>query len=485
MGLFSKKSKQISADEPGVIGTEDEVLGFFDELFRQRLPITIRNKEKKRWICNIYSLDVDNKVMRIEDSPGLLENNNMPIQGGFALDRVWFLFQTRLIVHGGKPYLRLPTLVKQGERRKAPRVTLPTRDKVAVSILESLGKGVGLTGYGVDISTDGMCLVIDRAIRLDNEQKLSVHSELLKRGTHLMIVKVKGIPGVPQFEAEGIVNRISGPGTWKLAIQFAKIPGSAKGALESFVSSRYNPPQPIRRSFKKRQEMQAKMEESRDKEPVSKSSEPIREIPRDSKGQIKFVKDDFGPRSDQESENEVKVSQSPTEYKPSRSFLSSTLAPPPPPPLASDPKDEPPAQVELEPLIQLEPLEPQEPLKPILLSLGEELRDVLDFFKEATQYDWIHVDSPMRFLKYLNERKTSHLLLPIEYKGQSMLEYLEKINNMGVLKDVDIIVFSTEPVSPRDIIKCKILGIEHRFILPLESPKEILDIISASNPDPQ
>ncbi|MGE5343684.1 MAG: hypothetical protein ACM3SY_19620 [Candidatus Omnitrophota bacterium] len=483
MGIFTKKTKD-TIEGPDIIGTEDEILGTLDEVFKQRIALTVRTKEK-RWICNIYSLDIAKRVMRIEESHGITDCNNEPVQCGFALDRAWFVFQSKIVLSSdNKPHLLIPRAIKQMERRKNNRGTFSLREKVSVSILESLGRGVGLTGTAVDISTDGLCLVIDRAIRMENEQKLGIHSGLLDRGTSLAIIKVKGIPGVPSFEAEGIVNRISGPGSWKLAVQFTKLPGSIRSAIEKFVSSRFIAPTLMRRSYQRKMEMQKKREEQRDPEP----EKPKKDLPPAQQGgarsSIKFV------------DENVSLS----ELTPSPKAKPQPAPAPPAPPLkpwktpdfkapaespesiASDPTEK---TEKTEAADQPQPPAPpakDESLKPVLLSLGDALKDALTFLSDVSEYDWIHIDSPMRIIKCLNERKTGYLMLPVSYKNQSMVEYLEKITHMGVLKEVNVLLFLSEPISPRDMVKCRILGIQHFIILPLEGSDQILDIISPNSP---
>jgi hypothetical protein len=58
-----------------------------------------------------------------------------------------------------------------------------------------------------------------------------------------------------------------------------------------------------------------------------------------------------------------------------------------------------------------------------------------------------------------------------------MLDYLEKISNMGVLNGVDIILFSEEKIPPKDLIKCRMLGIQHTIQLPLSTKDQLLGII--------
>jgi hypothetical protein len=444
LALFGKKQKDFSG-VPGVIFEEDEILGYFDELFRQRLPVTIRTKESQ-WECNLYFIDVKNKLLRVEDSLGLKENQNKPVQCGFSLDRSWFLFQSKLIFFDDKPHLIMPAAIKHHDRRKSPRGSISPRENVRVSVLQSLGAGVGISGLASDASVGGISLVIERAIKMENEQKLTVHRDLLPKGTELMIVKVNRIPGVPPFEVPGILNRFFRQKEWKMAIEFPKIPGPIKAAIEKFVESRYIPFRPVKRSYQRRQEM----ERERERENAAPQEKQSQEIFQDAQLNPENFQDaELNPEKLQARASVLNIPDVPE--------TSISI-----PDFNEEPGEEFPAEEETF------PSEIEQPRQPMVLSIGEELKEALAF-----------LENTMRILKFLRERKSGFLLLPPEYKEQSMLEYLEKISSMGVLTDVVIIVLSKEQISPKDMIKCRMLGIQH--ILPLQSSDQVLGIISAAD----
>jgi hypothetical protein len=363
----------------------------------------------------------------------------------------------------------MPSAIKQSERRKNPRSAFSPREEVGVSVLQTLGAGIGVTGTVTDVSTGGICLTIERALKLENEKQVTVRSDLLPKGTELMLIKIKGIPGVPTFETNGIVNRISGPGKWKLAIELLKIPAPIKAAIEKFVKSRYHKPIPVRRSYQKRQEMQKQRELEREQEKQEAAAQETQQDTRPGRSEgIKFVKDDLSPEA---------VEQ----------ITGASLEPEPEP----EPKTKPEPKFEPEPQFTPEPeFAPDgegmplstEPLKPILISLGKQLQEQLVFLSEAEQYEWVHVDTPVKIIRFLRERKTDFLLLPLEYKRQGMLEYLEKVSGMGLLKDVGIILLTGEQISPKDMVKCRMLGIQHIIELPLPNPGQVLDIIKSKAP---
>jgi hypothetical protein len=456
VALFSKKSK-IKDDQPGVFAAEDEIFGFLDEIFQQRSPLSVRTKTK-HWDCSIYFLDVNRKILRIEDSFGLLENDGKPVLCGFSLDRTWYQFQSKINFKDGKPHLLLPKAIKMSERRKKPRAGISPREQVNVTILQSLGAGVGFTGVATDIGPGGICLKIDRALKLESQKEIKVRPDLIPKGTQLMIVKVKGVPGVPTFECQGITNRISGPGTYKLALKFAKLPSKIEAAIENFVNSRYHPPRPLRRSYKKRQEMQKQrelemQEREQERERAKETNTTQPDTPAKPDGQEKpsevtFVKDELAP------DNLENINVDPFKGEP---IFEETARQEDAPPSA-----------------------PAESMKPMLLSLGTDLVEPLGFLADIDGYEWIHVGTPMKIIKHVRERKSGFLFLPPAYKRQSMLEYLEKMSGMGVLQNIDIVLMANEPLAPKDMIKARVLGIQHIFELPLQSSEKVIELINAA-----
>jgi len=427
----------------GDVNSEDEVLGYIDELYSQRFPIEVRLREKSK-ICDIYFLDVSRKLVRIQDDPEFANYDKKTVLCGFSLDQNWFSFQAKLIIFDGKPHLELPMTVTQVERRKHRRANISARENVNVTALEGLGAGVGVFGTAVNVNVEGICIAIDRAMQLQNEKTITPSYDMLKKGTKLMVIKVNRIPGVPVFQCEAVVNRIGRKAKWMLALEFEKLPGPIRSAIEKFVQSRYVPNKAVRRSYKRRLEMQKKREMDRQPQPAeSTNSVSSKEKPKE----LIFVQE---PTAE-------------TSFKTAAQQLEMII------PVADDNEQH---------QDDLKFSDAEQPLKPVLISLGDELKDELSFLLDVDEYEWVHAQTPMKIIKFLNERKAGFLLIPPEFNSQSMLEYLERIAGMGVLSGVEIILFTKESLPPKDLIKSRMLGIQHVIALPLENADQVLKIIS-------
>jgi hypothetical protein len=427
VALFSKKQKV--GNLPGAIQVEDEIHGYIDEVVRQRSPILIRTKTKS-WDCALYSFDIKTKLIRIEDSAGLAEYKEKPVQCGFPLDGTYFMFASKLIFKANKPHLMIPTAIQRKERRKKPRATLSSRGGAKAAMMQSLGAGVGVTGAVIELSENTFGMNVERAIMMENERKLPVNQDLLKKGEKMMVVKVSGISGVPTFTVEGVILRITQRGGWKISVQLKKLNSKFHAALGKFVTTRFMPYKPTKRSYQRRLDF----EKGREKEEEEKKQKIAQQ--EDSNGtpsgreKITFV---------QEAANEPAIESVP-------------------------PNDEP------APVLK--------PKEPVLLSIGENLKETLGFLNDISGFRWVHVESPLKIIKTLNDTKPAFLFSTLVFKRQPMLDYLEKISSMGVLGDVGIILLSDDQLPPKDLIRCRMMGIQHTLKLPLQSPAQVLDIIS-------
>ncbi len=450
MALFSRRKKSGSG-----ICTEDEILGFIDDVVRNRQKLTISSK-KITVVTSVYSVDDKNKIIRVQNDPELEYLEDQAVICGFSLDRTWYVFKSKVITHEGRIHVTLPEEIQRKERRKSNRTTISLREKVKVAALEGLGTGIGVTGMAVDVGTGGICMAIERAMVMQNEREVNPGYNLLDEGTELMIVKVNRLPGIPPFEVPGIVNRIDRVGKWRLAIQFSKMPGKTEALIKNLLDSRRSPVRTVRRSRKRRMEMDA----ARKKEEAETATEAAVEAK--SEALDEPVTPEETPPS-----NNNRVTFTPLKTQPSSPATAETQM--------TESQDSP---VSTPAAAPIEPPTPPEPPEDCLLSLGDELDKHLDLLKTKTTIKWLHVDNPLRIVRNLNEKHPRFLLLPLKFREQSMLDYLQKIAGMGVLKEVKIILLSDEEIPMREIVKSKMLGIKHMLKLPLENPDQLLEIIN-------
>lgn len=468
MALFAKKQKK---SIPGKeINTEDEILGYLDDISRYRITLTIQ-AGKETLNSSVYSAEEKEGIIKIQGDPILEEFVNKNVVCGFPMDNTYYIFNTKVVMHEYRPQLAMPDQILRKERRKSPRTNFTPRQQVKVAVLQGLGSGTGVTGLAVDVNLNGICLAIERALSLQNERELSPGGHLFKPGDQLAIVKVNKIPGVPVFDITGTVNRVFLSGKWKLAIEFSKLPGNIRTLLDRLLKERCPKFHPVRRSRKKRLEMDA----------IREQEEAQQETVEPEKPRMKSIT--FSSAEEQEPEappaEETEAAPETETAADTETIVEPDVETELEPEAISEPEveGEPEPEPQLIPVPEPEPQPEPELLTNALISLGEILDRHLSFLEDQADLTWIHVDNPLRIVRNLNEKHPRFLLLPLTFNEQSMLDYLQKINSLGVLKDVEVIIFSEEDVPPKEIIKSKMLGIKHMLKLPLESPAQLLEIL--------
>lgn len=399
MPLFSRK-KAKPKDVAGVITELDEILGYLDEVYRKRLPL-VYTHNRKTYETDILMMESKHKALRIQQGSSSRIPHDANVTVGFALDKTWWTFKSKFQLIDNKPYIAIPQVIKHNERRQAPRTAFSPREQVKVTVL-SLSGGHGVFGMAKDISSDGMCMYIDKAMKVSGEKEIPPSPDIFKPGSKLEMVKLNRVPGCPLLEIQGVAKRVYQDGRkWCFAFQFAKLSKAHETMIAKFIEPRVLEFRYTKRSLKKRQEMDAE----RGVTPAGGSNTSI-----------------GGPTT----------SDAPAKKK--------------------------------------KKAEPVEAPKIKLLVVGEELIEKLAFLGEdKTGLEVIPGLSPVTIIKVLTEDKPKAMICPVEFKGRSMLEVLEKVAAMGVGQDVRTVICSEE-IQASDRIKFKMNQIEDVYDLPIEDP---------------
>ncbi len=431
MPLFSrKKSKNTEA----TISTEDEVMGYIDELYRKRVPISICLK--KKWVhSDILFFDEKNKLIRIQQDllPALANGTDLTV--GFALDRTWWTFKTKYANVNDKPHLLVPKGINHTERRRNLRCSFTAREQVKVTVLEGLGSGNGVFGMAVDISTGGISLTIEKAMYLANEREIPPSENLFKPGTKLALVKINRIPGCQLMELSGIAKRVWRDGRWRIAIEFTNLSKKDYAAITRFIEPRTLEFKPVKRSKKRREEMDER-----------------RATPRPGSSGKERGDEDGG-------DNETSTASSTaTEKAPPATAAKATATPTEPKPAATPAADSD---------------------RPTLLIFGDDILTEVPFLNAGNSpFEVVVCNTPIRAVKVITEDNPALILCGTEFKGRAITEVLEKINNMGVLKDKKVVVCGNDLTS-KDLIKLKMMKIETVVPLPIKTAGEFLAALNS------
>lgn len=254
MALFFKKKVSAPADS---ISSEDEILGYMDDILSSRSVITVKcGKEKPE--CRPYSIDDSKKLLLIENVGRVSDFNGKTVTCGFALEGFYFNFKTALSMVDGRPALKYPSFIEVSDRRDGGRTSLISRESPQVSILEEFGGGIGVNGELLNIGPGGACVKVIRVMDIRAEKEISHSRANFSKGHKFMLVRVKSFGGVHSFDASGEV-------VWtaygKIGIKFTSIPSGNKKEIKRFVESRQHDKTPVKRSRQKKEEMKKQREQ--------------------------------------------------------------------------------------------------------------------------------------------------------------------------------------------------------------------------------
>lgn len=275
MGLFKKKSHLPPGD---AVTGRDNILGYFDVMMTLRTPLSMVIK-KKTYPSAVYTIHDRKNMIRIQH-PGIDPPERDWISFGFSMDNTWFVFQSILASNKGNIFMLAPDIIHHRERRKYPRCSFTSRENVNVSVLQDLGKGIGVTGPILNISPGGFLMNIQRAMSLEAEKQVPLRPDLYKKGTRLFLIKIKNLAGLGGRELKGTVVGIRRSGShYHLAVAFLQPPERVLEILQTLVDSRVLPFKPVTRSRRRLLEQRRQ----RKKEAESKIKDnPAREENRES-----------------------------------------------------------------------------------------------------------------------------------------------------------------------------------------------------------
>jgi CheY-like chemotaxis protein len=210
MGSFFKRSEE--GGEPGQ-RDPSSILAYMEELERLRAPVHMSpaNNEK-------VSLAI--RIVRVDEQKGLglvlSRGTAAPLSAGqemllaFTMDGMRFVAPLTITVppSDGKGEATLPQVVYHAERRAKMRARFGPREKAVVTVLEGLFEGTGATGRLVDLSMEGLCMQIERAMSIQLSRPVSIQSRLFQPGLILPIVRIQQIVSTPTLECSGRVAHI-------------------------------------------------------------------------------------------------------------------------------------------------------------------------------------------------------------------------------------------------------------------------------------
>lgn len=99
----------------------------------------------------------------------------------------------------------VPTQLTLCDRRRHKRHPFRPRERVDVLAQDGAVPGHGLTGPLSNLSLGGLCLRVDRIVRLDSGLRIPPSTAFFERGRALPLLRILNLPKVPLLEARGSI----------------------------------------------------------------------------------------------------------------------------------------------------------------------------------------------------------------------------------------------------------------------------------------
>lgn len=209
MGLLDRFMKGPDESREPEMRDREMILAYFEEMARTRQTLTMTQKDDDL-VPHQVTVQLFNDARR-ELTLGLRRALSedlaakTPLTLVFTLDGHRLKAQVKYLSRGG--YLQivvtLPEKVQFAERRSKLRAKFGAREKATVTVLQGLFEGIGVAGKLVNLSLEGLCLQVDRAIQVAGDKRIKIDEHLLPAGTKLMLVRLLDLPQLPTLECSG------------------------------------------------------------------------------------------------------------------------------------------------------------------------------------------------------------------------------------------------------------------------------------------
>jgi CheY-like chemotaxis protein len=324
---------------------------------------------------------------------------------------------------------QLPRTVQFADRRMAMRTRIGSREKATAAIFESLMDGVAASGRLLNVSMEGLCMRLERAMQTQGDKRMAPHVDLFHEGQKLQIVRLLNLPHLPNLECSGEirfsrVNQEGGP--ILLGIHLEGIGSNENSLLHQFMARRLPT---FGRTF-----------------PIRRRRGATDEVP-------------IGGEDLEETRDEIDVILE----EPSTDFLedttSSTLEV-----LNSSPEDR---------LIRL-----RRRGKHFLIIMPDDLdRSIFIKTLQTSQYScFFEAKNLVQGLEMSKKAQIDVIFLDQQIGPLTGTEVAQRLRKMGRLDGVPIFQFMHEP-DMRALISAKAAGVNHVVKLPVDFDRELKDLL--------
>ncbi len=237
MGWKEILGKRLAPDsEPGLTDPQ-QILAYLEELCRLRTSclLKFRKDDLTPAAVKVESINEEQHTFTVSLSralPAAIEDSPS-LELTFPLDRGRFRCSVLFLQRGGylQAVLGLPLRIKQAERRIGPRARFGSRERASVTLIESLGSGLGATGKLRTLGMGGLSLRVDRMISIADDRRLNPSIAPFAKGQQFLLLRINDLPHAPMVECgASLAYALATPEGPVLGLQFEGL-----GTLETRI----------------------------------------------------------------------------------------------------------------------------------------------------------------------------------------------------------------------------------------------------------
>lgn len=225
--------REVQDTEPELFDRQ-QILAYLEELGRLRTPcqLRFRSDDIAPATVRVELVSEEAETFTVSLSRALPPDieAHPSLEFTFPLDKGRFRCSVHYHQRGGylQAVLGLPLRVKLAERRKQPRARFGPRERASVTLLESLGRGVGASGKVRDLSMNGLSMRVEKMISIGDDRRIPPSLGHFQSGQRFLLVRINDLPRAPMLECGGcLAHAVSTPEGIVLGLQFEGV-----GALE-------------------------------------------------------------------------------------------------------------------------------------------------------------------------------------------------------------------------------------------------------------
>ena len=245
MGWKEILGKREAPDLEPMLVDRQQILAYLEELSRLRTScqLKFRKEDFSPAVVKVESVSEEAQTFTVSLSralPAKVEEHPS-MEFTFPMERGRFLCSVFFHQRGGylQAVLGLPLRIKLAERRIAPRARFGPRERASVTLIESLGSGIGATGKLKNMSKGGLALRIERMISIADDHRQNPTASAFSVGQRFLLMRISDLPHAPMLECgASIAYAIASPEGTFVGVQFEGLGSLEARTIEQVLQRR-------------------------------------------------------------------------------------------------------------------------------------------------------------------------------------------------------------------------------------------------------